>query len=227
MALIKFGMVVSDARGKLGGQVFSKNRQGSYVRTKVTPVNAQTPFQQAVRDRLASFSAQWRALSEAQRNAWNAAAPAFEGTNVFGDTVAPTGKNLFTRLNMNLVNIGNPPITEPPTPAEVNTAGIQGVTAMASGSIVLVTLSNEVTGSGVIVSGTAPLSAGINFFKNRVRQIDSLGVIPGTELDESAQWSNKFGELIAGQKLAFKLVFVNATTGQASPPVFGSTIIGA
>lgn len=46
MAKIKFGMMMTDARGKLGGQVFSKNRSGSYVRTKVTPVNPQTTTQQ-------------------------------------------------------------------------------------------------------------------------------------------------------------------------------------
>ena len=42
MAKIKFGMMMTDASGKLGGQVFSKNRGGSYVRTKVTPTNPQT-----------------------------------------------------------------------------------------------------------------------------------------------------------------------------------------
>jgi hypothetical protein len=49
MAKIKFGMMMTDARGKLGGHVFSKNRSGAYVRTKVTPVNGQTTAQTGVR----------------------------------------------------------------------------------------------------------------------------------------------------------------------------------
>src|SRR3546814_3353017 len=46
---VKFGALMTDARGKLGGHVFSKNRAGSYLRTKVTPVNQQTSYQTSVR----------------------------------------------------------------------------------------------------------------------------------------------------------------------------------
>ena len=56
MAKIKFGMMMTDARGKLGGQVFSKNKGGAYVRTKVTPSNPQTIAQTT---RRALFAAIW------------------------------------------------------------------------------------------------------------------------------------------------------------------------
>ena len=55
MAKIKFGMMMTDASGKLGGQVFSKNRGGSYVRTKSTPVNRQSSAQMNVRGIFVSY----------------------------------------------------------------------------------------------------------------------------------------------------------------------------
>lgn len=45
MALIKFGMMMTDARGKLGGHVFTKARNGATIRTKVSPANPQTSAQ--------------------------------------------------------------------------------------------------------------------------------------------------------------------------------------
>ena len=42
MAKILTTAIVADIRNKLNGSVFSKNRYGAYVRTKVTPVNPQT-----------------------------------------------------------------------------------------------------------------------------------------------------------------------------------------
>ena len=96
---IKFGAIVVDGRGKIGGHVASKNRGGAYLRTKVTPTNPQTTFQSAVRNRLTAFSQGWRGLTQAQRDAWNAAVSNFSKTDVFGDIKQPTGLNLYVKLN--------------------------------------------------------------------------------------------------------------------------------
>ena len=45
MAKVLFSALISDMRNKLNGSVFAKNRGGSYLRTKVTPVNPQTVAQ--------------------------------------------------------------------------------------------------------------------------------------------------------------------------------------
>lgn len=92
---IKFGALVTDGRGKLGGHVASKNRSGNYLRTKVTPSNPQTAAQQATRAVLGSLSTAWSGLTLAQRNSFNSAVGDWSGTNIFGDIKNPTGKNLL------------------------------------------------------------------------------------------------------------------------------------
>ena len=56
---LKFGAIVTDGRGKIGGHVASKNRSGAYLRTKVTPSNPNTVAQVQVRSILASLSQSW------------------------------------------------------------------------------------------------------------------------------------------------------------------------
>ena len=68
---IKFGAIVTDGRGKIGGHVASKNRSGAYMRTKVTPSNPNTASQSQARSILASASQNWRNLTDSQRKAWN------------------------------------------------------------------------------------------------------------------------------------------------------------
>ena len=111
---IKWGALVTEGRGKLGGHVASKNKSGAIMRTKVTPVNPQTSAQASARSRLGGNSQAWSALSEEQRRSWNALAQETSKTNIFGDQYFPSGKNLFTSVNNNLVMVGEAQVSDAP-----------------------------------------------------------------------------------------------------------------
>ena len=116
---MKFGAIVTDGRGKVGGHVASKNRAGSYLRSKVTPVNPRSLSQVNVRQRLSTLSIAWRGLTASQRLQWNRAVENFAKTDIFGDLRNPSGFNLFQRLNNNLLSTGSAQINVPPTPVAV------------------------------------------------------------------------------------------------------------
>lgn len=63
---LKFGAIVVDGRGKIGGHVASKNGAGAYLRTKVTPTNPQTARQSFVRALFAAITAAWSGLTASQ-----------------------------------------------------------------------------------------------------------------------------------------------------------------
>src|SRR5690606_37427563 len=98
MAKVKFGMMMTDARGKLGGQVFSKNRAGSFVRTKVTPANPNTEANRKARALFFEISQQWSSLSQQVRDSFDAAVQDWARTDIFGDLRNPTRKNLCQSL---------------------------------------------------------------------------------------------------------------------------------
>jgi len=223
---IKFGSIVTDGRGKIGGHVASKNRSGAYIRTKVTPVNAQTTAQTNVRNRFSGFSQGWAALTEAQRAAWNAAVASYARTDIFGDLKNPTGFNLFQRLNNNLAVCGVAQISDPPVPESVGTC-TAGVLTYAVGTPALsLALSNAVPADTEMkVFATAPMSAGKSFVKAEFRLITTLAAAATSPANLLTAYQTKFGSVGAvGQKISVKLEAVNTNTGQTGSPSQASAI---
>ncbi|GAI26829.1 unnamed protein product, partial [marine sediment metagenome] len=69
---IKYGGLVTDGRGSIAGNTFSRNHYGPYVRARVTPVNPNTAAQQLIRNAVAFLAAYWaETLTANQRTAWN------------------------------------------------------------------------------------------------------------------------------------------------------------
>ena len=216
----KFGAIIVDGRGKIGGHVASKNRAGSYLRTKVTPVNRSTSFQQNVRNLFGSLSQAWRGLTQAQRDAWNAAVSAYAKTNIFGDLHNPTGLALFQMLNNNLSIIGEATLLVPPAPSSVS--GVYAAfLAAESGvqSLELVLSDDTLAGDGYKIEATPPMSAGKSFVKSEFRVIASASGVRTTPLDILSDYQVKFGSTgSVGEKIFVRVTMYNKATGQAGVP---------
>lgn len=225
MAKIKFGMMMTDARGKLGGQVFSKNRSGAYVRTKVTPVNPQSARQQANRSLLGSMSSQWSGLTEGQRRSWNEGTESWQRTNIFGDLQKPTGKNLFTALNKNRANwFGLGLLLVPP--AKVEFPPINRISVSVAAGVI--TANVDIAEPGDLVMryrATPPISVGISYVKNLLREVEGFTVVPGTNVITDT-YVAAFGQPVVGQKIVFEFYLI-APNGQSGVPFKASTIVTA
>jgi len=216
MAKIKFGMMMTDARGKLGGQVFSKNRSGSYIRTKVTPTNPQTAYQTAVRAIFALISAAWSALTAAERATWNGAVGDWSTTDVFGDLKNPSGKNLHQRLNQNLQNVGQAVITSAPAKTTLP-EGVATESVFEIGETSLDITGKSVTaGAFVQIFATPQMSAGTTFVKNKLRQIYASATDGYSATDAYAAYVAKFGAPTVGANVYVAFRYVG-TNGQTSP----------
>lgn len=219
MAKIKFGMMMTDARGKLGGQVFSKNRAGAYVRTKVTPVNGRTIDQMFNRNILGSLSAGWNDLTQSQINAWNGAVNDWQKTDVFGDLKKPTGKNLYTSLNKNLLQSGQVAINLPPDKMEIPIISATAIVVdETAGTITFTGLSTVPSDVVLQVRATEAIPTGVNYIKNRLRVIDNIASGSITPADVYAAYEAKFGTIVAGQKIGFELKYIGKN-GQAGVPI--------
>lgn len=228
MAKLKLSAIVSEMRGKLNGSVFSKNRSGAYIRTKVTPVNPSTTFQVAVRALLSTYSQQWRTLTEAQRKAWNAAVSNWAKTDIFGDIKNPTGLNLFIKLNINIANVGGVAIVDPPLPA--STGIWEDLTLNMDASATTMNLgfveNTDMSGQEIVIEATPPMSPGKDFVKTEFRQIMTYtggGSSPVTGL--AAAYIAKFGAFPAGQKVTVRVKAIEPTTGTPGQYTSVSTIV--
>lgn len=224
---IKFGALVVDGRGKIGGHVASKNRSGAYMRTKVTPVNRRSASQMGVRSLLSGIAESWRELTADQVAAWNAAVADYQKTDIFGDIKKPTGFTLFQKLNNNAQRCGGSFITAPPLPVGVPFVTTLSATADDAGNISLTFVPDEVpTGQAYIVSATRPLSAGISFVKSEFRIVE---ILPATE-ESPATLDNSYAAVFgapsnAGSKIFFQVKIVDLATGIAGTPVQTSCLV--
>ena len=229
MAKILFTAIVADMRNKLNGSVFSKNRYGAYVRTKVTPVNPQSPAQQLVRNRLSTNSQAWRNLTEAERQSWINAAADFPQTDIFGNTKTLSGNALYVRLNNNLATLAELPLASAPAPVAIPTLIlVSAVTSAGAGLVELTTGPGNVPALfSIVVEATPMISPGVSFVKNRYRQTLVKPPLDNALSSFGLAYIDKFGPLVEGQKLFFRAFMVSNVTGQAGIPVSLMTLVDA
>lgn len=224
---IKFGALVVAGRGKIGGHVASRNRGGAYLRTKVTPINPSTEYQVNVRNRFAALSTAWRALTVAQRLAWNTAVSDFARTDIFGDLKNPSGFNLHQKLNNNLVNIGKAPILVPPLPEAVDSLATLSLAADFTLQTMAITYTAAIAADhSVMVFATPAISPGISFVKSEFRQFDVMVAADASPFSIEAEYIAKFGAIGAvDMQIFIQMVQVNWATGQAGIPQQAKAII--
>ena len=222
MAKIKFGSGIADARGSVDSVTYSRSRYGAYMRKKVTPVNPNTPRQSDVRSIFGAASSKFRSIGMAVIDAWNAVAPEYQRSNVFGDNLPLSGATLFTKLKTQLVNIGTYDDPSPINPVTVPDVVWDGVVAdVSNATIELINLPATAAGQKIAIYASAPVSPGKAFFgKSQMRLIGIKNVsLAAGDLDVTTMYSDRFGNVLTsafvGQKLRFSCKYVNLANGQS------------
>lgn len=99
MAVVKYGGLVQEIKGSVGGTTF---RGSSRVKTVYNKVSGNTAFKNAIPNKvnkLSFFHGVWRSMSGAQRTVWNNNASNFFRKDKFGSDVPYTGIELFLSVN--------------------------------------------------------------------------------------------------------------------------------
>lgn len=150
-----------DVRGKVGGIVFSRSKQGPTVRLRVNPSQPQTADQMLVRGYLATASAAWASLTTQQRDSWDTYAGLHPVSNVFGETTYLSGHQYYCRCACILLALGKSvPTTAPAVAAPTNVANI--VATPGSGQVSIAFTAKPGTNLSVACDLFGPHSAGIN-----------------------------------------------------------------
>lgn len=187
--------------GSIGLQVYVPSRNGQVVRIRAIPANPKSLEQIAIRAQLAGQSGAWRALTEIQRLAWQAAALNYNSKSRLGQSGPLTGEQLFVRINCNLVAMGETAVTAPPALPVFDTNVVQSLELLNPGGVVSIKLVCSGTSSAFnIVSATPPLSQG----RMRAYGMNELGELPevvSTKANITTLYTAKFGAPVAGQKI--------------------------
>lgn len=213
---IMLGDFVTGASGSQGGTTYSRNRYGAYKRQRTIPVNPDTPAQQAQKSILSAFAQGWRALTQQQRDAWDAAVNNFIGTDVFANSKRLTGSALYTRLNSIIASIGGVAISVPPIPSAVPAAGIGAIIIDVAAPTYTVALAPPGGAFHVQIWATPPVSPGVSYVKNLYKQIGAFIGSTASPYDFEADYNAIYGIPPVGTKVFVKLVVVRTLTGLTS-----------
>jgi hypothetical protein len=232
MAKIIFGPIVSDARNKVGGIVFSKSRSGAFVRKKVSPTQPRTTTQRAVRANFAATSKAWSGtLNAADRATFTALAANITHKDKLGQSHTPTGAQLYMQLTRNLHTVGVSPLITAPQNLAVSDLG--GLTLSehtspdspyAGAGLLITPTNNPGAGEALVITAAAPEAAGRSFVgKSKFRVIGTVAAWPTSPattfpLDITGMYQTKFGALMPGQTIHVQVNNVNTVNGASGKP---------
>ena len=187
------------------------------MKNKVTPINPRSQAQVLVRSYLAAASSAWGSLDQSLRSAFDSAVNDWTSTNIFGDSVKPTGKNLFSALGINLLSINQTMPTSVPAKVAIPALGLETATIDISLGNFAITAGLEVGDFAFVVGATPTLSAGTSFTKGKFRNLlFGSGEIPLGDTLYTA-YVARFGVPAVGANISVEVKLI-APTGQAGLP---------
>ena len=227
MAIIIPGAMVSQASGRIGGTIFSRNRGGAYVRNGSIPTTVTTPFAQLIKSVTAAQSQAWAGLADAVQEQWREWATQNPVINRLGQSRTLSGHQAFVQINGRLVYAGfaalvSPPIGEAPAPFNPGT-----VTFVDAPLSLKVAFKPTPAPTGVAVQCYAFLanSPGVSYVRNRLALVTTSAAAAATPLDIAQDVVDRFGTPQAGQTLHIGLRALDTTTGLVSTVFYSSTLL--
>ncbi len=112
--MAKVSPLIAIMSGSVGGNTWSRNKGGLYVKMKGVPTNPNSSRQQAVRGFLSTGTVDWAALGPDERNAWDTWAAEHPLTDPLGQEYFRTGHQAFVGLRARALDQGLTPNDDPP-----------------------------------------------------------------------------------------------------------------
>jgi len=226
VAKVKFGSVITDSRGTIGGHTFMWTRYGNQVITKPQTAKTNTQRQSVVRNNFGALTKQWwSVLSPSQRDDWRALAAANPRPNVWGTEFPLTGLALYIGLNRLLMQAGIAATLDAPADQFVTPPDTATLTISAPSTVSLAFTPTPVpTDHVAYLFFSGPLSPGIANFDGRTNFLLASGSGQTSPWNVASAFSARHGDAIETRQYAAQLAFLNTTNAALSARLTSATI---
>ena len=227
MAIIIPGAMVSQASGRIGGTIFSRNRGGAYVRNGSIPTTVTTRFAQQIKSVTAAQSQAWAGLDAAEQEQWREWATQNPVINRLGQSRTLSGHQAFVQINGRLVYAGFSPLASPPV-GDAPAPFFPGTVTFVDAPLALtVAFTPTPAPAGIAVQCYAYLanSPGVSYVRNRLALVTTSTVAAATPLNIAEDVEDRFGTPQVGQTLHIGLRALDTTSGLVSSVFYASTLL--
>lgn len=226
MALLKFGAIITDTRGAIGGQIIRWTRNGHIIYNGALPKKILTQKNSVVRTTFSHFSKRWwQQLDASQRDDWRALAEANPRPNVWGDEYPLTGLALYVALNQTLIQAGETPTDDAPTDQAVSAPATATLTVSTPSTASLAFTSTPAPADHKpYIFVTPPISPGVANFDGKFFFLTTFSAASSSPLNIASALIALTGPLLESRQYAARLHFLNTTNGALSPGIVAATI---
>ena len=218
MAIFTPGPAVGQISGRVGGSVFSHNRGGPYIRNGSIPTTVTTDAAVNQKARLASISADWQNLTDAQRLAWVSWAQTNPVVNALGHQITLSGHQAFNQINCRLDLHSQTLLDVPPVGAAPDPLTGLTLTADIGAGDFQVAFTATPLGAAIAIEvwGCIVTSPGITYVDNLMRFIQVSAAAQASPLDIETAFTARFGTPQVGQVVHVKARTVTLAAGLVS-----------
>ena len=226
MAKVKFGSVITDSRGTVGGHTYTWTRSGNQLITKPQTAKLRTPRQSTNRANFALLTKSWwQLLTSTQRDEWRTLAAANPRPNVWGDDFPLTGLALFISLNRRLATAGLAATNDAPADQFVTPPSAATLTVASPASVeISFTPGTVPTNHIAYLNMSGPLSPGIANFDSKMNFLAASGAGQTSPWDISTPYTARYGAVLETRQYAAALAFLNTDNAALSAAVIVAEI---
>lgn len=113
MARVTYGESITEYAGSIGGVTFLRNASGPIAKLRSNPPVNPSPAQATYQNRLAYLVSFWSALSQVNKDLWDAHAAAHDHTTPWGETKTLSGYQWFMVCGMLRMHYHSSPLSSP------------------------------------------------------------------------------------------------------------------
>ena len=227
MALAKFGSIITDSRGSIGGTTLKWSIAGNLLTRKGTPPRGATPLQSVTRANFAMLSRYWwNSLDATQRTDWRALAAANPLPNRWGDEYPLTGLAFFIRTNQRLLKAGQGMMTDAPADQAVTSLTSASLSITAPSTATLTFAPTPVPADHLLVLRlTDQQSPGKTSASNGFRYASAYATSSASPLNIYSALSLITGDLHTARQVFGKASLLSTDTGAESTPISFAGIV--
>lgn len=208
--------------GSIADRTHSHNRAGQYTRNRRSPVQPIGSGRRAfIRGSFGASSAAWASLTSVQQEAWISFAADHPITDALGQSVVLTGHQMFVAVGTNLLNVGSPLPTVPPS--TLTLPDVSGATVEASAASGF-TFENIIGSAGQFVtwSLSKPMGTGRRFTSTFWQPLGVDGYGDGADSPynlSKAVYEAEFGTLTVGKAIFVKFTPQSSSGWKGTPVI--------
>ena len=190
MALIQFGVIVTNIKGSIGGTTFSSIRAGTVAKLRLTGKRVLNSKQSSALNTSLLSTVAWNQLTNANKILFNNYALANALTDRYGVVKQLTGFQWFKILNQNSLyfsgsSISSPPAYGVPLPPPLFTINTSGATIIVNWSTPV-----DITNYYWYCYTTAPLRGNARLQRGAYRLTEIRGIDVSSSFDITTAWNN-------------------------------------